>query len=433
MLPIALIVSLKDWDTQMQYVKDWETKKLGELAKYINGYPFKPSDWKQHGLPIVRIEQINNPSANYDYYIGSVPLDNYIDNGDLLFSWSATLSVLIWKHGPAILNQHIFKVIPNDSTHASFLYHLLQSLLDKLAAHSHGSTMKHIKRSDFLPFPISLPIFDEQQRIAEILDTADEAIRKTEQIIAKLKLVKAGLLHDLLTRGLDEEGQLRDPVAHSEQFKDSPLGKIPQEWEIVNFEKIAEAIDPQPDHRAPAEVLGGEPYVGIGDFQEDGRINFDRCRKVSKQALMKQQQRFQIEEGDILFGKIGTIGLPRLLPSFIQRPYALNANTILIKPKILKSFVLWCLRSIHIEKQIEAQTTLTSQPAFGIQKVRTLLIPLPTEKEQVKLANLLDSQEKKLQAEENYLVKLKQLKQGLMEDLLTGKVRTVPTINTTGR
>ena len=65
-----------------------------------------------------------------------------------------------------------------------------------------------------------------------MLDTVDEAIAKTEAVIAKLKQVRAGMLHDLLTRGLDEHGQLRDPVAHPEQFQDSPLGLIPKDWEV---------------------------------------------------------------------------------------------------------------------------------------------------------------------------------------------------------
>ena len=74
----------------------------------------------------------------------------------------------------------------------------------------------------------------EQTRIAAMLDTVDEAIAKTEAVIAKLKQVRAGLLHDLLTRGLDENGQLRDPVAHPEQFQDSPLGRIPKEWKVLH-------------------------------------------------------------------------------------------------------------------------------------------------------------------------------------------------------
>src|SRR5690606_32360514 len=84
--------------------------------------------------------------------------------------------------------------------------------------------------------PESLP---EQRAIAAILDAMDEAIRRTEALVAKLEKVKAALLHDLLTRGLDEHGQLRDPLRHPEQFKDSELGRIPREWEVKGIDDLA--------------------------------------------------------------------------------------------------------------------------------------------------------------------------------------------------
>ena len=75
----------------------------------------------------------------------------------------------------------------------------------------------------------------EQSRIATVLDTVDEAIAKTEAVIAKLKQVRTGLLHDLLTCGLDEQGQLRDSIAHPEQFRESPLGRIPMDWDVESI------------------------------------------------------------------------------------------------------------------------------------------------------------------------------------------------------
>lgn len=80
--------------------------------------------------------------------------------------------------------------------------------------------------------PLRIPPLHEQRRIAEILDTLDETIQKTEQVIAKLQLMKQGLLHDLLTLGLDDNGELRDPERHSEQFKESHLGLVPKDWSV---------------------------------------------------------------------------------------------------------------------------------------------------------------------------------------------------------
>ena len=97
---------------------------------------------------------------------------------------------------------------------------------------------------------VDVPTLPEQRRIAEILDTADRAIGETEALISKLKHMKTGLMHDLLTRGLDERGQLRDPDAHPEQFKETPLGRIPREWESAiagsDFVRVADGIKPGP-------------------------------------------------------------------------------------------------------------------------------------------------------------------------------------------
>jgi type I restriction enzyme, S subunit len=155
-------------------------------------------------------------------------------------------------------------------------------------------------------------------------------------------------------------------------------------------------------------------------------MNFESCRKVSLKAVTKQEQRFSIEAGDIIFGKIGTIGFPQLLPQGIR--YALNANTVIIKPKHCPSYVLWLLRSSLIEKQIQVQIHSTSQPAFGIQRIRAMLVPLPDKNEQHRISLILDSHNARITVEESYLVKLKQLKKGLMHDLLTGRVRVTQLI-----
>ena len=125
----------------------WVQRTLAELAVYQNGRAFKPTDWTEIGLPIVRIAQITDPNAKPNHYDGE-DIDNrhIIDNGDLLFSWSATLAVLKWNNGPAILNQHIFKVVENDGVCRDFLRHLLHHSLPALAERSHGSTMKHIRK-----------------------------------------------------------------------------------------------------------------------------------------------------------------------------------------------------------------------------------------------------------------------------------------------
>jgi type I restriction enzyme S subunit len=128
----------------------------------------------------------------------------------LLFSWSASLFLKIWQNGPAALNQHLFKVIEKDGVDRFFLKTFIDFYLPELTAASHGSTMKHITRKELERFSALFPLsFDEQTKIAEVLSTVDQAIEQTEALIAKQKRIKTGLMQDLLTRGIDEHGQLR--------------------------------------------------------------------------------------------------------------------------------------------------------------------------------------------------------------------------------
>src|SRR6266496_5370514 len=110
----------------------------------------------------------------------------------------------------------------------------------KFDIHSYiqGGTRAKLNQSELRTIELALPPLSEQHCIVTILDSIDSQIHLTEQLIAKLKLQREGLLHDLLTRGLDEHGQLRDPVAHPELFKDSVLGRIPNEWEIISLGTI---------------------------------------------------------------------------------------------------------------------------------------------------------------------------------------------------
>ena len=113
----------------------------------------------------------------------------------------------------------------------------------------------------------------EQSRIAAVLDTVDEAITKTETVIAKLKQVRAGLLHDLLTRGLDENGQLRDPIAHPEQFQDSPIGRIPREWELTRLGACSSLITSGSRGWAAHYSKDGPMFLRIGNLTRE-HINF---------------------------------------------------------------------------------------------------------------------------------------------------------------
>lgn len=197
---------------------------------------------------------------------------------------------------------------------------------------------------------------------------------------------------------------------------------IPKDWSIANLGEVAEVLDPQPDHRTPPEVLNGVPYIGVNDFLPNGEIDIKSCRKVSEEVWLKQQANILVDEGGIIFGKIGTIGMPRMLPTTSIK-YALSANVVLIKPKVNRSYILAWLRSEDIQNQIYRTLHTTSQPALGIKKIRELLVNIPPLLEQCKIAEVLGVWDESIDLLEKLIGKTRSRKQGLMQQLLTGKKR----------
>ena len=174
---------------------------IGALAKYINGRGFKPSEWGKVGLPIVRIANLNNPKAPYDYFSGPVSDGHLIDTGDIVVSWSASLDAFRWNRGQAVLNQHSFKVIPNDSiVDADYLFYVLKKAMVGLSDLVHGATMKHVTRPEFEGFKVWIRSDkDEQCQIAARLN-AQLAEVETARQAAQLQLRDAALLRQHLLK-----------------------------------------------------------------------------------------------------------------------------------------------------------------------------------------------------------------------------------------
>lgn len=197
--------------------EEWEYKKLGEVASYINGFAFKPSQWSDTGTPIVRIQNLNNPEASYNYYDGVLPDKVKIKKGDLLISWSASLGAYLWMGDEAYLNQHIFKVqFDKLDIDKMFLKYAVSSKLDVMANLVHGATMKHIVKSDFDKTRIPYPPKPTQLSIVSELDKLNELIQiKKEQLND----------YDALAQSIFYE-MFGDPVENEKGWEVKKLGEI---------------------------------------------------------------------------------------------------------------------------------------------------------------------------------------------------------------
>lgn len=143
-------------------------RPISALADYVNGRPFKPGDFTISGLPVVRIRQLVDPLAESDYFDGAVQPRHLLADGDLVFSWSASLESRIWNRGPAILNQHLFKVLPRPGVDRHWLRWALHVAREDFLELMHGSTMIHITQPMMKEVRVPLPSHTEQLHIAEM-------------------------------------------------------------------------------------------------------------------------------------------------------------------------------------------------------------------------------------------------------------------------
>ena len=170
-----------------------KTARLGDLATYINGYAFKPADWGDTGLPIIRIQDLTGNSYQLNRYDGEYPERIEVNNGDVLISWSASLGVYVWQRGKALLNQHIFKVVFDKlPVNKDYFVFAVEQKLAEMESKTHGATMKHIVKKDFDGTTIPYPPIERQAEIADHLRRITSLIdRQTEQLLLLDQLVKS--------------------------------------------------------------------------------------------------------------------------------------------------------------------------------------------------------------------------------------------------
>ena len=173
---------------------DAKKVKLGELATFVNGSAFKPEEWSESGLPIVRIQNLTGSGDVYNRYNGDTTKKVIIEPGDILISWSATLGVYIWTGEKALLNQHIFRAdIDKEKVDKDFFIYTVQAELNIMGENAHGSTMKHVVKKDFDNTLVAYPSLAEQRQFSVIYKQADKSgfeLRKSIDVTDRKSLIK---------------------------------------------------------------------------------------------------------------------------------------------------------------------------------------------------------------------------------------------------
>jgi len=207
----------------------WRQSRVKYLGSYINGYPFKPSDWGTDGRPILRIQDLSGSNAEPNRFDGEINPRHLIRRGDILISWSASLGIYRWTGEDAWLNQHIFKVnVDQSRLREDFFVWLAEWFIAEMDREVHGSTMQHLTADAFGGFPVLLPPAAQQRAIADYLDREtgriDALIAAKERLLGLLAEKRRALITRAVTRGLDPDAPRRDSGIPW-------LGEIPAHWE----------------------------------------------------------------------------------------------------------------------------------------------------------------------------------------------------------
>lgn len=170
----------------------WQIVPIGTMASFVNGYPFKPKDLGDSGLPIIKIPELRSgilektPRNDGE----NIPEKYRIKNGDIIFSWSATLLVNIWNSGHALLNQHLFLVSPKLDLYRSFVFYALTRLVEKLSKQAVGATMQHLRRDTVVDAKMILPteyVLERYEKLAANLLQQIAILQKENQNLCKMR------------------------------------------------------------------------------------------------------------------------------------------------------------------------------------------------------------------------------------------------------
>lgn len=413
--------------TKIDEPPEWDEKQLRELVSFEKGRVVTTQPYETTGaLPYIGAENFGGAFTLYT----TEPIAVVCEPSDILMLWDGDRSGLCSKNLQGAIGSTVARLRPLDAVDGGYLYHQLTRFFPWIQARRTGTGVPHVPKDLggilWLPVPKDE---EEQRRIAAVLDTVDKAIAKTEAVIAKLRQIRAGLVHDLLTRGPDENGSLRNPMAHPEKFQDSPFGRIPEEWTIRHLTEITTFQNgksfPSTEYRdngirllrpgnlPPAEYVSWEPQSTI----------------YLPESWAEAASEYLVGEGEVVMN----LTAQSLEDQFLGRVcITRNGECCLLNQRLARfratdchlPFLFWSLRGPQFRLQIDRTPKGTKIQHLYNRDLESIILPIPNDlEEQERIASTLFMIAAKIESEEIYLAKLVKLKSGLMLDLLAGRVR----------
>lgn len=311
----------------------------------------------------------------------------------------------------------------------SLAAHLIASQAAALRRVAQGTTFEAISKKDLVALKLRMPPQDELPVIAQILDTLDTAIRETEALIDKLKAVKQGLLLDLLTRGIDANGELRPPQSEAPQlYKASPLGWIPREWDASQLCMLTKLITSGSRGWATYYAEIGALFLRSQNVRM-GYLDFTD-RQLVTPPVGGEGERTKLERSDLLITITGNgVGNVAYVPEDWEEPAFVSQHVGLVRfhaPRLALLAAHYFVKGAPGNQQIVSAQYGQSKPGLSLENLRGFWMPTPSEDEASAINGKIAWAYERLNSEEGLVHQLRNLKLGLMDDLLTGRVRVTP-------
>lgn len=408
--------------TSIGYIPlDWEVKKFKDITDILRCGLASTPKYVEDGVPFLSAQNVKNGKLNLDKYkcISNELHEKLTKNtkpqkNDILMTrvgnvGDAAIVDIDWEFSVYVSLTHIRMKEGYDS---QFFTQLLNSSFIKrrsLQTQYKGGGVANLNVKVVEEFDMPIPPLKEQQKIVEILSSVDAAIKKTEQVIAKTEEVKKGLMQQLLTKG----------IGHTE-FKQTEIGEIPLEWEVVSIESFSTVIrGASPRPKGDPRYYGGNvPRLMGADVTRDKKYVTPKIDFLTEEGAKLSRQ---MSKGDFVIVCSGTVGLPAILAidACIHDGFLALKD---INPKVSKEYLYYIFTQLRQQLDSKAThggvfTNLTTQI------VKEFKIALPSIDEQENISNILKGIDDKIDLEQKHMDKLSDIKKGLMQQLLTGKTR----------
>jgi type I restriction enzyme, S subunit len=416
----------------------WREAQLGSIGACFRGRGGTRADEQAGGLPCIRYGDLY---THHDCIVrsfcsaispASASAYTALQSGDIVFATSGETPDEIGKataycdSGKAYAGADTIIFRPGaelDSRFAGYAVNSVDANRYK-AKMGQGSSVFHISSEHLSRLRLRFPSApNEQQWVADVLQTVDEAIENTEALIAKTQQIKAGLMHDLFNRGIRPDGQLRPPREEAPKlYKESPLGWIAKDWDAQPCSEVTELITVGVVVR-PAQyyVIEGVPAFRSANIREDG-IDPTGLVYISPQSN-RLLAKSQVRTGDVLSVRTGYPGTSAVVPS--EYAGANCIDVLISRPcaHLRSAYLAAWINSPFGKEQVLRKQGGLAQQHFNVGELRDLLVALPSAPEQDRIISRFQSIDDKLAAERALAQKYGALKRGLMHDLLIGRVR----------